>query len=187
MTNPLCGPEGASLLYGPQKGASSALAQQLDDALRHYAEIVERDVGVAILDQPGAGAAGGLGAGLIAFAGATVRPGFDIVAEAIGLPKRLGGADLLITGEGRLDGQTHYGKAVMGVARMASESGIRVLVVPGVLAPGWEAVLPYVDGVEPIAGSAATEQQALQRPAELLALTVERVLRGLRASSAGGG
>ncbi|MGH8630058.1 MAG: glycerate kinase, partial [Burkholderiales bacterium] len=149
-------------------------------ALLHYAEIVERDVGVAVLDRPGAGAAGGLGAGLIAFAGAEVRPGFAVVAEAIGLRERLIGADLVITGEGRLDGQTDYGKAVLGVAMMAKESRVPVLVVPGMLAPGWEAVLAYVDSVEPVAGSAATEQLALDRPAERLSLTVERALRSWR-------
>jgi len=178
VTNPLCGPEGASLVYGPQKGASPELARLLDEALLRYAEVVERDVGVSVLDRPGAGAAGGLGAGLMAFAGAEVRPGFDIIAEAIGLREQLVGADLLITGEGRLDGQTHYGKAVMGVAKMARECLVPVLVVPGALAPGWEALLAYADGVEPIVGSAATEQQARERPAEMLALTVERALRG---------
>jgi len=141
VTNPLCGPEGASLIYGPQKGASPHLARQLDAALHHYAAIVERDVGVAVLDRPGSGAAGGLGAGLIGFARAEVRPGFDVVAEVTGLRKRLIGADLVITGEGRLDGQTHYGKAVLGVAKMAKECRVPVLVVPGMLAPGWDTVL----------------------------------------------
>jgi glycerate kinase len=186
VTNPLCGPEGASLLYGPQKSASPALAQQLDSALHHYAEVIERDCGVAVLDQPGAGAAGGLGAGLIAFARAEIRLGFAVVAEAIGLRQRLIGADLVITGEGRLDGQTHYGKAVFGVAKMASERLVPVLVVPGMLAPGWETVLPYADGVEPIVGGAATEQQAIERPAEMLALTVERALRSWRTMRAAG-
>ena len=180
VTNPLCGPEGASLLYGPQKGASTALAQQLDSALHRYAEVVERAVGVAVLDQPGAGAAGGLGAGLIAFARAEVRPGFDVVAEAIRLHERLSSADFLITGEGRLDGQTHYGKAVVGVARMAADSGIPVLVVPGALGPGWEAILRYVARVEPVVGGAATAAQVMERPAEALSLTVERALRGWR-------
>ena len=180
VTNPLCGPEGASLVYGPQKGASPGLAGILDEALLRYADIVERDVGAVVLNRPGAGAAGGLGAGLIAFARAEVRPGFEVVAGAIGMRERLVGADLLITGEGRLDGQTHYGKAVMGVAKMAWECRVRVLVIPGMLAPGWESVLPYADGVEPVVGGAATEQQAIQRPAEMLALTVERALRGWR-------
>ena len=178
VTNPLCGPEGASIVYGPQKGASPEVARELDAALRRYSDIVERDVGIPVLISPGVGAAGGLGAGLIAFAGAEVRPGFEVVAEAIRLRERLRGVDLLLTGEGRLDGQTGYGKTVAGVARMAAECGVPTLVVPGALAPGWEDLLPYVDGVEPVVGSATTEEQALARPAEMLALTVERAVRG---------
>ncbi len=178
VTNPLCGPEGASLVYAPQKGASPEVARELDAELRRYAKIVERDVGVSVLLRPGAGAAGGLGAGLIAFAGAEVRLGFEVVAELVQLREKIQGADLLLTGEGRLDGQTGYGKAVAGVARMAAECGVPVLVVPGALAAGWEAVLPLVDGVEPVVGGAATEAEALARPAEMLSQTVERALRG---------
>jgi len=178
VTNPLCGPEGASLVYGPQKGASEAVATELDVALFRYGDIVERDTGVPVLTAPGAGAAGGLGAGLIAFAGADLRPGFEVVAEAVRLRERLAGADLLITGEGRLDGQTGYGKAVAGVARLAAEYGVRTLIVPGSLAPGWEAVLKYADGVEPIVGSLVTAEDAMARPAETLAGTVERALAG---------
>ncbi len=178
VTNPLCGPQGASLVYGPQKGASAEAAQELDVALSHYAEVVQRDLGVEVRDRPGAGAAGGLGAGLIAFLGARIRPGFEVVAEAVRLAERLTGADLAVTGEGRLDGQTIYGKTVAGVARLAASMGVPVLVVPGALGPGWEAILPWVYGVEPMAGSAVTLEEALQRPAAVLAMTVERALRG---------
>jgi glycerate 2-kinase len=178
VTNPLCGPEGASLIYGPQKGASPEVARELDDALRHYADIVERDVGVPVLISPGAGAAGGLGAGLVAFARAKVEPGFDVVANAMGLRVLIRGADLLLTGEGRLDGQTGFGKTVAGVARMAAECRVPVLVVPGSLGPGWESILPYVDRVEPIVGATVTENEAMSRPAAMLALVVERAVRG---------
>ncbi len=180
VTNPLCGPEGASLVYGPQKGATPETVRELDSALRRYGEAVERDLGVGVLNAPGAGAAGGLGAGLIAFLRAEVRPGFDVVAEAVRLRERLRGADLVLTGEGRLDGQTVYGKTVAGVARIANEVGVPVIVVPGALGPGWEAILPLVCGVEPVAGSAATQEDALARPAEMLAEAVERALRGWR-------
>ena len=178
LANPLCGPEGASLVYGPQKGASPEVARELDAALRHYADIVERDVGIPVLISPGAGAAGGLGAGLIAFARAKVQPGFEVVAAALGLRERIRGADLLLTGEGRLDGQSDYGKTVAGIARMAAESGVPVLVVPGALGPGWETILPYVDGVEPIVGDTATVEDAMARPAIMLALAVERAVSG---------
>ena len=189
VSNPLCGPEGASLVYGPQKGASTAVAVELDAALFRYADVVERDLGVHVLTVPGAGAAGGLGAGLIAFAGAQVRPGFEVVAEAVGLREGLLGADLLLTGEGRLDAQTGYGKTVAGAARMAAECGARTLIVPGALAPGWEAVLDYADAVEPVAGSVLTAEEAMARPAETLSMTVERALAGwlrMREVEAGG-
>jgi glycerate kinase len=177
VTNPLCGPEGASLVYGPQKGASLDTARALDEALRRYADIVQRDVGVSVLAIPGAGAAGGLGAGLVAFARAAIRPGFGVVADAVDLRERIRAADLVLTGEGRLDGQTRYGKAVAGVARLAAECGVPVLVVPGTLGPGWEAILPYVAGVEPITGDTATEEEAMARPATMLSLTVERAVK----------
>lgn len=180
VVNPLCGREGASLVYGPQKGASLEVAEELDAALRRYAEVVERDLGVKVLDVPGSGAAGGLGAGFIAFLGAQVRPGFEVVAEAVGLAERIQGADLVVTGEGRLDGQTVYGKTVAGVARTAAALGVAVLVVPGALGPGWENILPWVYGVEPMAGSGATLEEAMDRPAGILAMTVERALRGWR-------
>ncbi len=185
VSNPLCGPNGASIVYGPQKGASPQVARELDAALRRYAEIVERDAGVSVLDTPGAGAAGGLGAGLVAFLGAQVRPGFEVVAETVRLRERLRGADLLLTGEGRLDGQTVYGKTVAGAARVAKECGVPVIVVPGALGPGWEGILPLVDGVEPIVGGAVTLEEALARPAQLLSLTTERAVKGwLRRSEA---
>ena len=178
VSNSLCGSQGASIVYGPQKGASLQVARELDAALRRYGEIVERDVGVSVLDTAGAGAAGGLGAGLVAFLGAQVRPGFDVVAETVRLRERLRGADLLVTGEGRLDGQTVYGKTVAGAARVARECGVPVIVVTGVLGPGWKGILPLVDGVEPIVGGAATLDEALARPARLLSLTTERAVRG---------
>jgi glycerate kinase len=115
VTNPLCGPRGASRIFGPQKGASPEAAEELDGALAQFAGIARRDLGADIRDLPGAGAAGGLGGGLVAFTGATLKPGFEIVAEALDLEPRLAGADLILTGEGRLDAQTAHGKAPAGV------------------------------------------------------------------------
>jgi len=178
VANPLCGLEGASLVYGPQKGASPEVARQLDEALCHYAQVIERDLGSAVLEAPGAGAAGGLGAGLIAFLGAEIHPGLGVVAGLVGLRQRLEDADLLLTGEGRLDGQTGYGKTVARVARIAQELDVPVVVVPGSLGPGWEKLLPLVEGVEPVVRAAATLEESLARPAELLARTTQRALRG---------
>lgn len=178
VTNPLCGAEGASLVYGPQKGAGPEVARELDDALRRYGEIVERDVGVPVLDAPGAGAAGGLGAGLIAFARARIEPGVDVVANAVRLRERLRGADLVLTGEGRLDGQTGYGKTVAGVARIAVEESVPVIALAGSLGPGWEGVLALgVESVESVVPGTATLEQAMAEPAEMLARTAERAVR----------
>jgi len=187
VTNPLCGPEGASLVYGPQKGADPEAARELDAALRRYAEIVERDVRVQVLDVPGAGAAGGLGAGLIAFLGARIEPGVEVVARTVCLRERLRGADpsaglragLVLTGEGCLDGQTGYGKTVAGVARIAREEGVPVIVVAGSLGRGWERVLKLgVDGVEAIVPRSGMLEEAMARPAEMLATTTARAVNG---------
>ncbi|MEE8369141.1 MAG: glycerate kinase, partial [Dehalococcoidia bacterium] len=179
VTNPLCGPEGASLVYGPQKGADAEAARGLDAALRCYAEVVERDVSVPVIDVPGAGAAGGLGAGLIAFLGARIEPGLEVVAEVVRLRERLRGADLVLTGEGCLDGQTGYGKTVAGVTRMAAAEGVVVIAVAGSLGRGWERVLAMgVEGVEAIVPRLATQEEAMERPAELLAAASARAVNG---------
>lgn len=183
VTNPLCGPEGAAHVFGPQKGASPEAVPELDAALANYARVIERDLGVAVGDVRGAGAAGGLGAGIIAFLGAEIRPGVDVVAEIVRLGERLGGADLVVTGEGRLDGQTRYGKTVAGVARLASEASVPVIVVPGALGPGWEWALSVAAAVEPVAGAQAVALPAPSAAAERLTETAARAIRGwLRAS-----
>ena len=140
VTNPLCGPQGASTVYGPQKGASASYVEVLDGALRHLAEVVQRDLGVELLDVPGAGAAGGLGAGLLAFLGAELRSGAQIVADATGLRDRLAKASLVITGEGRLDGQTSFGKSTQFVAQEAKRVGVPVVCIAGLLGDGYEGV-----------------------------------------------
>ena len=131
VDNPLVGPAGASAVYGPQKGASPEDVALLDRALAHFAAVVHRDLGIDLRDTPGAGAAGGLGAGLIAFLGARLRPGVEVVMEAVGLRDRIRDADLVITGEGKLDGQSLRGKTVAGVLRAAEEATVRAAVVCG--------------------------------------------------------
>ncbi|HEY5625411.1 MAG TPA: glycerate kinase [Dehalococcoidia bacterium] len=176
VTNLLCGPEGASYVYGPQKGASPEEVSELDAALENYARVIERDLGVAVGDVPGAGAAGGLGAGIIAFLGAQIRPGVEVVAEVVRLRERLQGAALLVTGEGRLDDQTRYGKTVAGVARLASEAGAPVIVVPGTLGPGWEWALSVAAAVEPVTGEQALAPPASPVAAERLSEAAERAV-----------
>jgi glycerate kinase len=181
VTNPLCGPHGASAVYGPQKGASPADVEELDAALAHYAAVIERDLGKRVAEVPGAGAAGGIGAGLIAFLDAELRPGAQLVAEVVGLEKRIAAADLVVTGEGRLDAQTAYGKTVATVARLARAQGRPVVALAGRVddareacsALGLEAALSIAPGPLP-------EAEVMARASELLSTAAERLGRLLR-------
>ena len=176
--NPLCGPQGASLVYGPQKGATPAVAQELDAALSHYAHVIERDLGVRVLDLAGAGAAGGLGAGLVAFLKAEIVPGAQLVAEAVGLRQKLAGADLALTGEGRLDAQTSFGKAPWEVARLARDCGLPVIAIAGSLAEDWKPALDKAfDAVVTITPRAMSVGEAMAQGAKLVADAAEGVAR----------
>jgi len=146
VDNPLCGPRGASHIYGPQKGADTDAVHELDAALRHFAEVVERHLGTSVLELPGAGAAGGLGAGLVAFAGARLVSGVEMIAEICGLDAAVDGADLVITGEGTLDGQTVFGKTPVGVARVARRRSVPVIALAGSLGEGYRDV--YGEGID---------------------------------------
>jgi glycerate kinase len=183
VRNPLCGPEGASAVYGPQKGADPATVAQLDAALRHFAAIIERYLGVDVLDLPGAGAAGGLGAGVVAFLGASIESGAAVVGQAARLPDRVREADIVLTGEGRLDGQTAFGKAPAYVARMARGAGKPVACVPGSLGPGHEPSAALFDVVEPL--TAGTEVPDKARAADLLAEATVRAALKLHVGPAG--
>jgi glycerate kinase len=131
VDNPLVGPSGASAVYGPQKGASPEDVALLDEGLRHFAAVVHRDLGIDLREVPGAGAAGGLGGGLIAFLGARLRPGVDVVMEAVHLRERLEGVDVVVTGEGRFDEQSLRGKGPAGVLRVAAEMRVPAIVLCG--------------------------------------------------------
>lgn len=140
VTNPLLGPEGASHVYGPQKGADTAAVALLDRALANLAAVIERDLGKTVADVPGAGAAGGTGAGLMAFLDARLVRGAPLVVQTAGLDEALKGADLVITGEGRIDAQTAFGKAPGEVARRAQAAGVPVLFLAGTRGPGWDSL-----------------------------------------------
>jgi glycerate kinase len=171
VANPLCGRNGASLLYGAQKGATREQARALDAALAHYAEVVKRDLGIDIPNVAGFGAAGGLAAGLVAFCGATVRPGFDVVAEVVGFAERMRAADLIVTGEGRLDRQTAFGKTPAGVARAARAASKPVVAVVGSVREHETASL--FDAVCAVTPDLASEADALARPEDLIARAAE--------------
>lgn len=131
VDNPLTGPMGASAVYGPQKGATPADVGLLDRALAHLAAVIYRDLGIDVRDMPGAGAAGGLGAGLLSFLGARVRPGVDVVMEAVRLEERMEDADVVVTGEGKLDRQSLSGKVAAGVLRLARMNRVPSVVLCG--------------------------------------------------------
>ncbi|WP_128547687.1 glycerate kinase [Larkinella soli] len=133
VTNPLYGPDGAAFIYGPQKGAGPKEVEHLDRGLRHFADIILRQFGVDLAHRPGAGAAGGLGAGALFFLHATLKEGVRLVMEQTGFSARLTGVDLVLTGEGKIDRQTLQGKLIKGVALNASEAGIPAVALCGTL------------------------------------------------------
>lgn len=182
VSNPLTGPTGASVVYGPQKGATSDMVRELDGALRRFGEIVERDVGIAVLDLPGAGAAGGLAAGLMAFAGARLRSGADIVLDAIGLEGMLRGADLVLVGEGRMDRSTVFDKAPVAVARRARQRSVPVVAICGSLGDGYEEVHEHgIDAVFGIVAEPMTLPEVLADTPRLVAAATEEACRALSA------
>jgi glycerate kinase len=183
VENPLCGPRGASRVYGPQKGATPAMVRTLDASLRRLARVVQRDMGIDILNLPGAGAAGGLGAGLVAFAGGSLRRGVDMVIDCVQLEQQMRGCGLVITGEGRIDGQTVYGKTPAGVARVARKLKIPVVAICGMQGEGVAAVHGIgIDAVfSTLAHAVADDDIARFGPARLtdLAEQVGRLIRAV--------
>ena len=141
VTNPLCGPEGASAVYGPQKGATPEMVRRLDQNLSRLADRIASDLGPDVAGLPGAGAAGGLGAGLVAFARGRLERGVELIARTVGLADRLKGVDLCLSAEGSLDEQTAHGKTVSGVSQISLRQGCPVFVLAGRIQPGAEAIL----------------------------------------------
>ncbi|MHC4561795.1 MAG: glycerate kinase [Planctomycetota bacterium] len=166
VTNPLTGPNGAAFVYGPQKGATPEQVQRLDDGLRHMASVVRESLGIDVEHIPGAGAAGGLGAGLVAYAGATLERGVEMISEAVDLRARLSGADLCITGEGKFDSQSASGKTAFGVAQLAAEAGVPVICLAG--SADAEAPHGHFVSVRALVEGDVTVRQAMQQAAPLL-------------------
>jgi glycerate kinase len=146
VDNPLCGPHGASFIFGRQKGATPQQIEALDHALAHFADCCAQVLDHDLRDEPGAGAAGGMGFAAKAFLGAEFRPGVEVVAELVDLEDKARGADLVITGEGRCDAQTLRGKTPMGVARLAQRHGVPVVILAGTLGEGYQAL--YEHGID---------------------------------------
>jgi len=181
VDNPLCGPRGASAVYGPQKGATPTMVQELDAALAAFAGMAARATGRDVAAVPGAGAAGGLGAGLLFFTPARLRPGVEIVLEAVGFEARVRGADLVFTGEGRTDAQTAMGKAPVGVAAAAKRQGVPVVCLSGGLGDGAEAVLARgIDALAALPPGPMSLEACLAGGAPLLEAAAARACRLLK-------
>ena len=184
VTNPLVGPQGASHIFGPQKGATPDMVELLDAGLRHYADIIARDLARRVADVPGAGAGGGIGAAMLVFLGGRLRPGSEIVTAAVGLDAAVAHADLVITGEGRIDSQTIHGKTPVGVARVARRHGKPVIAIAGCLAPGAAAV--HEHGIEAVFGAVSrpcTVEQALADAAHNVRVSSRNIAAVLRLGS----
>ncbi|MBP0724976.1 glycerate kinase [Bacillus sp. RG28] len=162
VENPLIGVNGASIVYGPQKGATSDMVEKLECSLAHFAKIIEKDLGVSVANEKGAGAAGGMGAGALAFLNANLKKGFQLVSEAVSLEKYIKEVELVITGEGKIDGQSIYGKTPIGVASLAKKYQLPVLVIAGSIGKGYELVYKNgIDAVFPILPSISSVEEAL--------------------------
>lgn len=185
VDNPLCGERGASVIFGPQKGATPDQVQRLDQMLAHFADLTQTIKGTDTRAVPGAGAGGGIGYGAIAWLGATVRPGAELVAELIHLDRLIAGADLVITGEGRLDAQTLYGKAPMQVIRTAQRHGKPVIGIAGSLGAGYEALYEHGLGAAfSLAPGPINLQQACSDAANLLQNRARDIMRAMQLGAA---
>jgi glycerate kinase len=184
VDNPLTGPRGASAVYGPQKGATPAMVQELDLALGVFAQVASRTTGRDVALLPGAGAAGGLGAGLLFFTPARLRPGVEIVLEATGFEAMVTDADLVITGEGRTDAQTAMGKAPVGVAAVAQRHQVPVVCLSGGLGEGADEVLSRgIGALASIVPQPMSLEACVSQGAELIEAAAARVCRLLQVGS----
>lgn len=181
VTNPLTGKEGASAVFGPQKGATAETIDRLDTALAHYAQMIARDLQVDVLELAGGGAAGGMGAALYAFCGAQLRRGIEIVTDALQLDECVADADLVVTGEGRIDSQTIHGKVPVGVAKVAKRYHKPVIGIAGSLTPDVGIVHEHgLDAVFSVIYTICTLDDALKNAAENVRMTARNVAATLK-------
>lgn len=184
VKNPFYGPEGAAHVFAPQKGADKDMVRMLDEGLEYFAETVAREVGIKVQDVPGSGAAGGMAGGLLAFTGAVLKPGIEIVSEVCNLEKEIADADLVITGEGRTDAQTAYGKVPAGVAAVAQKYNVPVVCLSGGLADGFEEIYNHgITAAFSCINNAMTLEEAMAGAAEMLtqnAFTITRLIKIFR-------
>lgn len=181
VQNPLTGLKGASAVYGPQKGATPEMVEELDANLHHLAEIIKRDLGPDVEETPGAGAAGGMGAGSIAFLAGELQAGFSIVTDILALKTKVIEADIILTGEGKIDAQTLQGKTPYAVAQLAKAADKRIIAFAGYLGTGYrELYNKGFDSIFPIAEKPMTLEESLSTAPTLLANAAERAFRMIR-------
>ena len=181
VNNPLCGPNGAAAVFGPQKGATAEQVWQLDQGLRNLADLIESETGLNLQDVPGMGAAGGFALPFVALMGAEIRSGIDFVLDLLKFDEKMVGSDLLITGEGRTDAQSAMGKAISALTRRARAAGVRVAVISGALGEGAEKMLELgVDDLIQATPAGQSLQEALAYAAENLAKAAYDYLGGMK-------
>lgn len=181
VSSPLCGPTGASYVFGPQKGADEGMVRELDAALANLANTVQKQLGIDLAATPGAGAAGGLGYGLLAFCGAQMKTGIETIMDSVDIDKHLADCDLVITGEGKIDGQSVFGKVPVGVAARVKKYGLPVLAIVGDIGEGAEAVYAYgVDSIMSTVNKAMPLAAAIANGGDLLEEAAERAMRILK-------
>lgn len=178
VSNPLTGVYGAANVYGRQKGATPEMIKKLDNYLEHFARIVKKDLGKDIEKIPGAGAAGGMGAGLMAFLDAKLKPGADIIAEKLKFSEHIKDADMVVTGEGKIDSQTVYGKTPIGVAKIAKKVGVPVLVIAGQIGHGAEKLYDMgIDAMLSIAPGPISKEDSILNAEKLVISASEKAAR----------
>jgi len=181
VNNPLCGPKGASRIYGPQKGATPEVIEELDKSLAHFAELIKRDLYKDIKDVPGAGAAGGLGSSLMTFLNAELRPGIEIIIEVVKLEQAIKDADLVITGEGKIDSQTIYGKAPIGVAKIAKKYTIPVIAVAAIIGDDADIVHQYgISSLISVSGQPMRLDEPLPNKVLLIKNSIKQSMRAIK-------
>ncbi|WP_414164700.1 glycerate kinase [Superficieibacter sp. BNK-5] len=182
VSNTLIGEQGASAVFGPQKGATKEMIARLDSGLEHYAQLIARDLDIQVLELAGGGAAGGMGAGLYAFCGAQLRQGIEIVTDALKLDEQIADADLVITGEGRIDSQTIHGKVPVGVARIAKRYNKPVIGIAGSLTADVGVVHEHgLDAVFSVIYTICTLEEALDNAAENVRMSARNIAATLKA------
>ena len=181
VNNPLTGPDGATYVYGPQKGADEETLEVLESGMAAYSDVLEKTTGIDCGRVPGSGAAGGMGAALYALLGAELKPGIEVVLDLCGFDEKIKDADLVITGEGRADAQSLKGKVMQGVAKRAGKTGVPVTAIVGCLGEGWEGLLNCgISRIIPTAPEGMSVEEAMRRAEELYYETARRYLLTLK-------